>query len=540
MTPRPPDDPVTEVLPQVGGPRHRLPPPRRPRRALLCGRIAVALIAVLVVVATGIGWSTFRNLTGGITTSDALAGAATSAGGDQNILIMGLDSRLDQHGNPLPQDIYDALHAGDETVGGYNANVLILLHVPGGDGPVTAVSIPRDDYVHLHGCPSGECQGKIKQAYGLAYQETMDGLAETAAESGTDTGDPAADEQIAREAGRKAEISTISDLLRVPVDHFIEVTLGAFFQIAQVVQPITVCFNDDTADDFSGADFHRGVQQIDAAQAMAFVRQRRDLNNDLFTDLDRTRRQQAFIVSLVKAMRDGGALSNPAALRHLAEVAKQNVAVDAGFDVMTFVDQASALSNKRMSLYTLPIGEFGRDPLGQDVNIVDVPTIRSIVRNLFATGSPNPPASTAPAPPPAEPAIVNVVNATGHKGLATAVSDHLTTRGFTRGDVGTADALSEDTVVEYGPGAEQAAAAVADDLPIAVTAEASDTVPLNTVLVTVGSDYPADEYADGSAVTTATPAPAVVTAVDATATGTQAPTPTDLTEMTGDTTPCVR
>ncbi|MCP9274636.1 LCP family protein [Mycolicibacterium arenosum] len=528
MTPRPPDEPVTEVLPQVGGPRHRLPPPRRPRRALLCGRVAVALIAVLVVAATGIGWSTFRNLTGGITTSDALTGATTSVGGDQNILIMGLDSRLDQHGNPLPQDVYDALHAGDETVGGYNANVLILLHVPGGDGPVTAVSIPRDDYVPLHGCPSGECQGKIKQAYGLAYQETM-------------AGDPAAGEQVAREAGRKAEISTISDLLRVPVDHFIEVTLGAFFQIAEVVQPITVCFNDDTADDFSGADFHRGVQQIDAAQAMAFVRQRRDLNNDLFTDLDRTRRQQAFIVSLVKAMRDGGALSNPAALRHLAQVAKQNVAVDAGFDVMTFVDQASALSNKRMSLYTLPIGEFGRDPLGQDVNIVDVPTIRSIVRNLFATGSPNPPASAAPAPPPAaEPAIVNVVNATGHEGLATAVSDHLSTRGFTRGDVGTADALSEDTVVEYGPGADQAAAAVADELPIAVTAEASDTVPLNTVLVTVGSDYPADEYGGGMAITTTTPAPAEVTAVDATAAGTRAPMPTDLTEMSGDTTPCVR
>lgn len=536
MTQRAPDEPVTDVLPQVGGSRHRMPQPRRTGRAALCGRVVVAVIAVIVVVTTGIGWSTYRNLTGGITTSEALAGAPTSTDGDQNILIMGLDSRLDQHGNPLPQDIYDALHAGDETVGGYNANVLILLHVPGGDGPVTAVSIPRDDYVQLHGCPSGECHGKIKQAYGLAYQEAMNDLA-ASSESGTE---PTANEQVAREAGRKAEINTISDLLRVPVDHFIEVTLGAFFQIAQVVQPITVCFNDDTADDFSGADFHRGVQQIDAAQAMAFVRQRRDLNNDLFTDLDRTRRQQAFIVSLVKAMRDGGALSDPAALRHLAEVAKQNVAVDAGFDVMRFVDQASSLSSKRISLYTLPIGEFGRDPLGQDVNIVDVPTIRSIVRNLFGTGSPNPQAQAGQQVPAAEPAVVSVVNATVHKGLATAVSDQLSTSGFTRGDVGTADVLSDDTIVEYGPGAEQAASAIADELPIAIAAEASDTVPLNTVLITVGSDYPASEYDSGVESTATTPAPVEVTAVDATATGTQAPAPTDLTEMSGDNTPCVR
>ena len=80
----------------------------------------------------------------------------------------------------------------------------------------------------------------------------------------------------------------------IPIDHFVEVTLAAFFQIAEVVQPLTVCLNDDTSDPYSGADFERGVQEIDAAQAMAFVRQRRDVNDETFTDLDRTRRQQAF------------------------------------------------------------------------------------------------------------------------------------------------------------------------------------------------------------------------------------------------------
>ena len=86
----------------------------------------------------------------------------------------------------------------------------------------------------------------------------------------------------------------------VPVDHFVEVTLVAFYEIAQVVQPITVCVNANTQDSYSGANFHKGLQQINAAQALAFVRQRRDdthlwLN---FTDLDRERRQQAFIASL--------------------------------------------------------------------------------------------------------------------------------------------------------------------------------------------------------------------------------------------------
>ena len=57
---------------------------------------------------------------------------------------------------------------------------------------------------------------------------------------------------------------------------------------------------------------------------MAFVRQRRDANDTLFTDLDRTRRQQAFMASVVTALRSGGALSSPSKMHHLLNVARQN------------------------------------------------------------------------------------------------------------------------------------------------------------------------------------------------------------------------
>jgi len=483
------------------------------------------LAAILVLTVTAVGWSGYRNLSGGITTSQALAGGPASVGGAQNILIMGLDSRLDQHGQPLPQDIYDALHAGDETVGGYNANVLILLHLPGGNGPVSAVSVPRDDYVDMPGCPSGVCKGKIKQAYGLAYQQTMESLSDNIAK--------AAREQTAREAGRKAEIDTVRRLLGVPIDHFIEVTLGAFFQIAQVVQPITVCLNDDTSDSYSGADFHRGVQQIDAAQAMAFVRQRRDENDQLFTDLDRTRRQQAFIVSLVTALRHGGALSSPNALRNLLQVARQNIAVDAGFDLAGFVDHAAALTDSSLSLYTLRIREFGQDPQGEDVNMVDVQDIRTIVRHVFTDGSP--PAPPSPTQSASIPTTLDVVNATDHDGLGSAVEHSFGADGLNPGTVTTADKLAQTSTVAYGPGAGDAAQMLADRLQL--TATASDAVAADTVRLTLGADFPAAQYmTDGTSTITATP----VTTVDATASGTQAPAPTDLTEMAGAKTPCVK
>jgi LCP family protein required for cell wall assembly len=516
----------TDPIPRVDGPRHRLPRERSRRWGRAARRVLAGLAAVAVLAVTAVGWVSYRNLSGGITTSQALAGGPASTGGAQNILIMGLDSRLDQHGQPLPQDIYDALHAGDETVGGYNANVLILLHLPGGNGPVSAVSVPRDDYVNLPECPSGVCKGKIKQAYGLAYQQTLDSTSDSIAQS--------AREQTAREAGRKAEIATMRRLLGVPIDHFIEVTLGAFFQIAQVVQPITVCLNDDTSDSFSGANFHRGVQQIDAAQAMAFVRQRRDENDELFTDMDRTRRQQAFIVSLVTALRHGGALSSPSDLRNLLQVAQQNIAVDAGFDLADFVHHAATLTDSALTLYTLPISEFGQDTEGEDVNIVDVQGIRAIVHNLFTIGSPSDIGS--PSQSRSVPTRLDIVNATEHEGLGSALEQSFGADGLSAGTVTTAESLTETSTIAYGPGAGEAAHMLADRLQL--TATASEAVAPDTVRLTIGADFPAAQYSTESSSTPTVAAP--VTTVDATASGTQAPAPTDLTEMAGANTPCVK
>ena len=522
---------------------------RSPRRGVrVAARVVVGFAAVAVMGGTGMGWAGYHSAVGGIITSHALEGGPTSGGDAQNILIMGLDSRLDQHGKPLPQDVYDALHAGDETVGGYNANVLIVVHLPADGGPAVAFSIPRDDYVDLAGCPTGVCQGKVKQAYGLAYQRAMDSFDTSssnsaAAQSSSD--DPTVHEQQAREAGRKAEIDTVRHLLGIPIDHFVEVTLGAFFQLAKVVAPITVCLNDNTSDPYSGADFHQGVQQIDAAQAMAFVRQRRDVTDENFTDLDRTRRQRAFLASLVAALGHGGALDSPATLRKLLEVAKQNIAVDTGFDLAGFAQRGAALADHPPSLYTLPITEFGQDDAGEDINRIDVPTIRAIVGDLVSA---NPSAAGTPAPAATsantgQGAVLDVINASTNDGLATRLETTFAATGFTPGQVSTADALAATSTIDYGPGADNPAHALAAQLD--VTATASDTLPAGAVQLTIGTDFPASDYPNDttdtlasstSSPTTSTP----VSMVAATATGTYTPAPTDLTHMTASGTPCVK
>ena len=157
----------------------RTAPEHRPHRnhSIVAGTKALAaLVSAVVLVVSGIGWIAYRAASAGITTSDALAGEPASTGSDQNILIMGLDSRRDQHGRPLPPDIYDALHAGSEDSGDGDSDALIVLHLPAGDAPATAISIPRDDYVDLAGCPDSGCRGKIKEAYSAAYPTSAEPL----------------------------------------------------------------------------------------------------------------------------------------------------------------------------------------------------------------------------------------------------------------------------------------------------------------------------------------------------------------------------
>jgi LCP family protein required for cell wall assembly len=503
---------------------------RRRARAVTLSVMGLVLLLVLSLV----GYAVFEyfNLTSGIQRSDILGGQG-STNGDTNILIMGLDSRLDENGHPLPAQIYNALHAGDQSNGGLNANVLMLLHVPGDGGKATEISIPRDDYVHLAGCPDGRCTGKIKQAYGLAFDQESRRLASQKALSGTQR------QQEERDAGRKAEISTVKEFLgNVPIDHFVEVTLVAFYQIAQVVQPITVCVNENTSDTYSGADFHTGLQQISASQALAFVRQRRDglhlaLN---FTDLDRERRQQAFIASLAYQLKQADTFTNPITLTNIIDVAKQNSAIDSGLNILSFAQQASSLTGGNITFYTLPIDHFGKDPIGEDVNFVNVPLIQATVAHLL---NPN---TTPPAAPPSSAAtpaavVVDAVNASGRPGLAHRLEQALTTRGFRPGTASTGPSLVHGSVVEYGAGTSASnLASILGGLPT----QALATLPAGRIRVVIGTDFtlPNPVATAGSSSAPAAPGPA--TAVQAAGVGVTAPPPTALSAVSGGGIPCVK
>ena len=374
----------------------------------------VAACVVLLLIGGGIfAFSQYQQLSNGIHRSSlgsAITGPAQNTG-ETNILVMGLDSRLDENGDPLPAAVYDALHAGDADDGGYNANVLMLLHIPAGSGHPVGISIPRDDWVNLPGSPDGESMGKIKQAYGLQLDDTLTHL--TQSQPSLSHADAY---QEARSAARVEEVKTVSQFLNVKINHFVEVTMGAFYQLAEAVQPIQVCLNEATADTYSGANFVKGLQSISASQAVAFVRQRRDTTDSPFnlTDLDRERRQQAFIISLANKLGHEDVFSQFGVMEKMLGTVKNEMAVDTGLNLLSLASDAKRFAGGGISFETLPISSFGYED-GQDVNLVDTAQVQATTAQLIATSN----ASSSPAPHPSSAATSSGKGSGSHAAPAT-------------------------------------------------------------------------------------------------------------------------
>lgn len=450
---------------------------RHPRR-LRVVRVAGALCTALVIAATGVGWVTYHGLLSGITVSQALgADAPKSTGAAVNILLVGLDSRKDQDGNDLPQDVLDQLHAGDSTSGGYNTNTLILVHLAD-DGAVEAFSIPRDDYVDVSGIVPGYHHIKIKEAYGLTKANAEQKLADDGVT------DRAALESQGREAGRKATLAVVRALTGAPIDYFAEVNLAGFYDVAASLGGVDVCLNHAVHDSFSGADFPAGQQTLNAGQALAFVRQRHGLDNG---DLDRTHRQQAFLISVVRQLQDSGTFTDVAKLNGLVDIARRDIVLSGGWNVDLF-RRIGELAGGDVQYQTLPVLRY--DVVGgQDVNIVDPSAIRALVATTFSDGSP---VST---PMPASAVTVDVVNAKGVRGLATEASNALTHNGYHEGEIRSPlPGESWATAVEYGLGADAAAGSIAAVLDIGAPPQQLPGVSPGHVRVVLGAGYalPAD------------------------------------------------
>ena len=341
--------------------------------------VGCCIAATLILVASGFAWVGLRTLDG-IASSDAIpSGPSTGA---QNILLMGIESRRYWNGDILPPAILAKLHAGSAQavangVGGNDTNTLILIHIFADGRKAVGFSIPRDDWVQFAGTIGPQQSGKIDQAYGVSMFYREQQLSQT---------DPGISQDrlaaLGNEAGQAAAVATVEKLTGVHVDHFAALNLYGFYEIAKVLGGVEVCLNHSVHDVNSGANFPAGYQHLDAAQALAFVRQRDGLPNG---DLDRTHRQQAFLDSVMHQLRTDGVLSDLTKIQALLNAVRQYAVTDSGWNLLDFAAEARNLTSSRLVFYTLPIEGYATID-GQDANQVDPAYIQQIVRTAFYSG----------------------------------------------------------------------------------------------------------------------------------------------------------
>ena len=388
------------------------------------GRALVALVSAAALIAAGVAWSRLNRLSDSVNTTDALVEVEEQSpvtaqpkkdDGAEDILLVGSDTRSDMQGRPLTAEQLRELRT--EASAGLNTDTIILIRIPKNKAKKSyAVSIPRDTYVSI----PGRQPDKINSVYGVrkyAAEQELRGKGET---------DRAVVERKSAQAGQAALVQTVQNLTGVHVDHYAEISLYGFYLLTEAVGGVEVCLNHSTTDPDSGANFHAGVQTVSGSDAVAFVRQRKNLPRG---DLDRIVRQQTFLSSAMRKMLSAGTLTSSSKLNALADAVNKSVTTDGGLNLIDLVEQAQSLASGNVGFVTIPVTSGNaHNSRGQSIVSVSVPAVRSYVADLVgakpsASAPMTTPTDVSDGPPPPKTTTTTAGNGlTGKRLLALAAT----------------------------------------------------------------------------------------------------------------------
>ena len=423
----------------------------RPRRSR-ARAVAVALAGLLsaaVLVSSGVGYAYFDHYTGRVDRV-TVAGLSPPRGGSGvggvddgrplTFLLVGSDSREGDVGERFQGE-------GDERVDLQRSDTMILVRLSGDGDRATAVSLPRDSWVTLPAHGSGSAR----------VPATRDKLNEALALGGPDL-----------------LVRAVEDLSGLDVDHYVSIDFAGFLNMVDALDGVEVCLAEDVREPDSGIDLEAGRQTLTGAQALAYVRQRKELAGG---DIGRIQRQQLFLSSVVREVTSTGTLTNPRRLSAFLTALTDSVSVDEGVDFRSLTRRVSGLRPADVRFETLPVADaLYRPPERPSTQAIELDT--PAVEELFDGIDEAPPPSEEPSPevdpddlPEPQDVTVEVRNGAGVEGLAGRVTDALAELGFVTLAPGNAEQLQEATVVRFAPGEEDAAQAAALALGGAEVAE---------------------------------------------------------------------
>lgn len=449
------------------------------RIGLAGGRTLVALLSVAVLVVTYYGWQVLESAQSNLNTTDVFDNADPGApplDGSVDILLVGLDSRTDKEGKPLPPEVLAKLHAGVEK-GDRQTDTMILVHIPQDGTSAVAISFPRDSWVEIAG---GYGYNRLNSAFAYAYNDTVNTLT---AQGETDSN---VIQEQAKVEGRKNLIATIENLLGRPgmIDRYAEVNLASFYEITEAVGGIEVCLKAPVKEEKSGINLPAGVQTIKGVQALAFVRQRHGLPRG---DFDRIQRQQAFLSGLARKLLSKEILLNPVNLSGVIEAVQNSVVLSKDWDLLEFANQMRGLTGGNIEFHTIPVVGDAKIN-GAAVLEIDPAQVRAFVNELIPYEAEGDPRMDVPGRVPgAEAYAVDIYDGTG-TGAGDATRALLTAQGFGGESYASTDPLSS-TVIYHAQGEQAGGELLNEALGGGFPIEVDPQLPPGTLAVHLGADF---------------------------------------------------
>jgi LCP family protein required for cell wall assembly len=532
-------------------------PVRRRRPALLAARSAAVLIAVSALAVTGAAWqwqSAKNKLLNTIVALDPNSSDIRDPGaqnGDENFLIIGVDSRIGANGE---------MGAGDTSVAeGARSDTIMLVNIPANRKRVVAVSFPRDLAIAPMNCQAWDPEtGK----YGPVYDKTDDEWSDNERLTTSKLNSAYA------LGGPKCLVKVIQKISGLAINRFMAVDFAGFSAMVDALGGVEVCSTTPLEDAELGTVLaESGRQKLDGPTALNYVRAR-SITTEYNGDYGRIKRQQLFLSSLLRSMISTDTLFD---LDKLDQVV--NTFIDDSFvdnvqtrDLVRLGQSLQGMNAGRITFVTVPtIGyaddEGNEQPRTEDIQalfdaiIDDKPlpgendnnetlnpmTVATKAAETTSVATPTEAESDtgysadtnqtiteqvkAVAADPRD-VTVQVANATDQSGLADTATGELESFSFAvlEPDYYSDWSTVTETTVFYSLGNEQAAATVATSLPGAQIERISGLG--ETVQVVLGPDFGGVKYPQASGT------PLIVSVTHA---GSSTPTrlPSDLTVTNG-------
>jgi LCP family protein required for cell wall assembly len=327
--------PGAESRPRSNGSGGMYGAPAKPKRGIQprWGRIALVLTGLVVVLALIVGgglWIYGNNLNNKLNKTDpfsAIVGnrPVKTVDGALNILLVGSDSRDPDTDMSKP--------------GKWRSDTIVMVHVSADHDHVYLVSIPRDLYVYVPKMDSAlysDRYAKINASFAWG--------------------------------GLPLAVQTVENYTGVRIDHVVSIDFGGLKEVVDALGGVDMHVDKTiTSIHKPYRVFQKGDQHFDGAQALDYIRQRKQFPDG---DFARMKHQQALLKAMLDKATSAGTLANPGKLNAFLQTLTKAVTVDKDFALTDMVLQFRSMSSDKLTFLTSPnAGSADRD--GESVVLSD-------------------------------------------------------------------------------------------------------------------------------------------------------------------------